>query len=487
MISCALLLGVASRPAAAFLPPPYGGVITAPLPDQVVTLDPARAGRESELQVISLLFDSLYTLLPRGVPRPHLVEPNPEVSADGKSWRFQLRSNVRLSNGKILVAPDVVASLRRLKTGPHGYLIAPVRAVEADGPGSVVLRLWRKCPGLPWLLAAPSSGIAVPAATPRGGRATVLVGTGPFRLHAQSAGAIHLRAHLGHFSGRPYLDEVRFIVFDRASAEVATFQVGGIQVSLRGTSVFGGRPRNATAESESPIVTPVFLGVGRGQPLLADAAFRLALLRGIDRRRLGRLVGMGRTEGADSPVPRHLLRLQPRPIGFDRMAAGRILGRLAGPRETLRSEAARGRIKLSLLVDASRFEDAVVAGQIVADLDQLGIAATVEAKPAAEYQGRLEEGRYELVLGRMPVQVPLASAVLARALALSGDRPAAQRCIASGTCGAKEAAGFMRRLQLLPLVHASTRVFYDARLGALRLASSTFIPYADLYWARRSP
>jgi peptide/nickel transport system substrate-binding protein len=480
--------------AAAYLPASYGGAISVALPDQIVTLDPARATRESELQVISLLFDPLYLVGPDNTPRPHLVEPGPEISADGKVWRLRLRPNVRLTTGRTLTAADVVASLRRLKKGPNAHLLAPVRALEVDG-ATIVVRLARKNAALPWLLAAPSTGIAtVPqcgAVYQQSGQRTQgcsgIAGSGPFRLHARTPTTVHLKAHVAHFAGRPYLDELRLTVFDKATAEVATFQIGNLQISLRGTSVFGGRPRHASAELESPIITPVFLGVGRSRPYLADAQFRLALLKGIDRRRLGRLAAVGRAEVADGPVCARLLRGAPRAVAFDRAAANRLLSKLAGQYSAMRADAAGGRMKLSLLVDASRFEDPMVAGQIVADLDRLGIAATIEARPAAEYQARLEEGRYELVLGRQPLQAALAQVALSGALAGAGERQAAQRCLSAPVCGVKEAAQFMKRLPFIPLVHVSSRAFYDARLGAPRLTALGLLAYADLFWTRRGP
>jgi ABC-type transport system substrate-binding protein len=498
-----VLLVLAAGRASAYLPPPYGGSATVPLADLPVTLDPARASRESELQLVALLHDGLYQLGPDGRPRPHLCEAAPEVSADGKRWRLALRPGVKLSSGRPLAASDVVASLRRARRGPHGHLLAVVRSFELESgapaaPAALLIHLHRRTPTLPYLLAAPFAAIAVPQRVAghrsdgRGSFAplTQFLGSGPFRLHARTATGLQLKANAGHFAGRPYLDELQLTLFERASAEVATFQVGGLQVSLRGTSVFGGRPRHPSSEVESSPSTLVFLGVGRGKPYLADRDLRLALLRGIDRARLGRLASVGRAEIADGPVCARLARPAPPRLAFDRTLANRLLAKAAAAHEALRRDAAQGRLKLSLLVDASRFEDAVVAGQLVADLDRIGIAATVESQPAAEYQARLDEGRFDLVLARQPQQVPLTAAALASALAAGGDRQAAVRCMLGGcgaTGGVREATLFMRRLPLVPLVHVGARVFYDARLGQLRLSTLGLVRYADVHWQRRVP
>lgn len=482
------LLGLAPTSARAYLPAPYGGSVTVPLADLPVTLDPAQATRESELQIVSLIYDAIYAYTPDGKLQPHLCEA-PTISEDGKTWRLPLRPGIKLSSGRPLGVADLVASLRRAKRGPNGHLLAPVRTIEADGasPGVLVLSLLRKSAILPHLLAAPASAIAVPQ---RVGAQSQLLGSGPFRLHQRTANGFLLRANSSHFAGRPYLDEVTFALFEKASAEVATFQVGGLQVSLRGASVFGGRPRHATLELEGAPTTTLLLGVGRGKPYLADRELRLALLRGIDRARLGRLAGIGRVEIADGPVASRLARTVPARIAFDRAVANRILARLAGQHESLRKDAGSGRLRLSLLVDQSRFEDPVVAGQLVADLDRIGIAATLEVNPAAEYQARLEAGRYDLVLARLPVQAPIGVVALAGALAAGGERAAAARCLTAGcTPGAagREVQGFVRRLPFVPLVHVGTRIFHDARLALLRLTPLGLLDYANVCWARRSP
>ncbi len=485
----ALAALAALAPAAhAYLPAPYGGSVTVPLPDLPVTLDPALASRESELQIVSLLYDSLYSYTPEGKLQPHLCEA-PTISEDGKSWRLRLRPGIRLSSGKPLGPADVVASLRRAKRGPNGNLLASIGSVELDAasPGWIVLALHRKTPFLPQLLAAPVAAVAV---SQRVGAQTLLLGSGPFRLHQRTASGLQLRANPTHFAGRPFLDEISFALFEKASAEVATFQVGNLQISFRGASVFGGRPRNATLELEGAPLTPVYLGVGRAKPYLADPQLRLALLRGIDRARLGRLAGVGRVEVADSPVPSRLARPLPARVSFDRATANRLLARAAAQHEALRRDAAGGRLRLSLLYDRSRFEDAVVAGQLVADLDRIGIAATLEGTPAAEYQARLAEGRFELVLGRLPLQVPVGSAALASALAAGGDRVGAARCLTAGCAagaGGREVQAFLRRLPFVPLVHVGARVFYDARLTLLRLTPLGLLGYANVSWARRSP
>ena len=266
----------------AFLPAPYGGKVVAPLPDQPVTLDPALATRQSELQIISLLHDPLYRVDAAGTPRPNLVLPDPEISNEGLTWTLKLRPGLKLSNGAPLRLAHVVASLQRVTRGPNAHLLAPVRGIGAPGTGELVITLRAPTPHLPLLLSAPTTGVAV-------GQGKALLGTGPFRLTRASGGIIKLSPNLGHHAGRPYLDQLTLQTFARASNEAAAFQAGAIHVSMHGASLFGGAQRQVTASAASPACATLFLGVGKEPAYLADPQVRLALSTAVDRSRLARL------------------------------------------------------------------------------------------------------------------------------------------------------------------------------------------------------
>ena len=473
------LLSLVTWPASAYLPPTYGGIVTATLPDRPVTLDPAQATRASELMVVPLVYDSLFRVGRKGGPRPHLLDGKPKVSADGKTWRLRLRSGVRVNGNITLEASHVVASLRRLRKGPNAYLLARVRALSAEGKDVVVVALRRPAPTLPYVLSAPATAIVV-----TNGRR--LLGTGPYVLASKSSTLIQLKANPSHFAGRPYLDELRFRLFSKASAESVSFQVGALQLSYQGAPVFGSKPRFPSREMSSPPLDHIFLGVGRRQPYLSDPLFRRALQSGIDRRRLAKLVGSGKAPLAHGPVSRRLMRRSSRAVAFDRGAARRMLQRAAVRYPALRGALGGGRLKVSLLVDSSRFGDRILAGQIVADLDRIGITCTIEALPAMDYRSRLASGRFDLVLGHQALQVPLGGVALAGAHALARDPGSARQCMVRG-CGARAVARFMKRLPLIPLLHATVRVHHNTRLGGVHTDTTGRILYESLYWRRTGP
>lgn len=475
------LMVALGQPAFAYLPPAYGGSLSAPLPGRWVTLDPALASRAAELQIIHLLYDTLFVLSDENQARPHLAASDPEVSEEGLRWVIALRPDIALWTGRPLRAAQVAASLRRVQSGPSAYLLAPVRSIRALGPASLELRLHRPCPELTLLLSAPATAIAVP-------REGKLQGTGPFRLHEVSGSHVLLKAFARHFAGRPYLDDLRLMVFDRPAAEMAAFQAGALQLSQQGPSLFGGPTPMAVRTLASTGNSLLALLPGKERPYLKDAQVRQALLMALDRGRLGRLEGSGARSVAGSPLlkPPPPLR-EVRPLPYSRDAARRLLQRAAARLPALRRDLDGGRLKLDILVDKSQAPDLLLAGQIVADLDGIGVAATVAVKDPAEYQARLEAGRFDLLLGRATVQAPFPAATLAGALALAGEPDQARRCLLTSSGAARAFNQFTRYLPLLPLLHSAPRLFHDARIGGLAQDPLGRIRFDQVHWLRGQP
>ncbi len=77
------------------------------------TLDPAIMWSENEGMLACLMFNSLLDSDADGNLVPMLAESLPAVSSDGLTYTFHLRPGVHFSNGRELVAEDVVFTLER--------------------------------------------------------------------------------------------------------------------------------------------------------------------------------------------------------------------------------------------------------------------------------------------------------------------------------------------------------------------------------------
>ncbi len=97
----------------------HGGTLRLAMAYEPRCLDPALIWSEDEGILVCLLFDSLLDYDAQGNFVPALAESLPVVSSDGLIYTFTLRP-VRFSNGRELVAQDVVFTLERYfdpKTG----------------------------------------------------------------------------------------------------------------------------------------------------------------------------------------------------------------------------------------------------------------------------------------------------------------------------------------------------------------------------------
>ena len=160
------------------------------------TLDPHTTRSTTDVTAKINLYDGLYRY--EGNPPnliPWLAESH-TVSADGLTWTFTLRQDVRFHDGSGMTSDDVVYSFRRLlalkqaPSAPFWPILKPENVV-ATAPYEVRLTLDK--PYAPFLAAVPMVGIverkAAEAHTQNGDNATAWLagndaGTGPYTVEA---------------------------------------------------------------------------------------------------------------------------------------------------------------------------------------------------------------------------------------------------------------------------------------------------------------
>ncbi|UCD71678.1 MAG: ABC transporter substrate-binding protein [Syntrophobacterales bacterium] len=92
-------------------------------------IDPAVGGDYSSTRALTILYDTLVYPDKTGAPQSHVAE-SWEVSPDGKTWTFHLRSGVKFHNGDELTAEDVAFSMERLVTIGEGWAFLFTGLVE---------------------------------------------------------------------------------------------------------------------------------------------------------------------------------------------------------------------------------------------------------------------------------------------------------------------------------------------------------------------
>lgn len=102
--------------------------------DEVRTLDPHQVSVDTEIRVVSDVFQGLTDLDKNAQPIPgHAARW--DVSNDGLTWTFYLRSDLKWSDGVPITADDFVYSFRRLvapeTASTYASLLAPIAEADA--------------------------------------------------------------------------------------------------------------------------------------------------------------------------------------------------------------------------------------------------------------------------------------------------------------------------------------------------------------------
>ena len=283
---------------------PLGGLVVAQK-SRIDSLDPVRASRSGQMQVLSALGDPLYAIAADGSIEPRLATALPRLSEDGRVARIPLRRGVRFHDGTRFDAEAMVFSLERfLAIGTLGYQLSErVEAVRKVGPYELELRLKRPFTPLPQLLSAifltPDSPTAY-----RNHRDGPLndrfVGTGPYRLTFFTDQQQRLVPFEGYWGPPPANEGLDLVTLSNSTALFGALRSGEVDVLLTSGMEIDHQEalhRDAAAgrlrEAVGPSMEIGLISLLTDQPPLDDPRLRRALARSLDRVTLSRRVSLG--------------------------------------------------------------------------------------------------------------------------------------------------------------------------------------------------
>jgi peptide/nickel transport system substrate-binding protein len=243
--------GLLAGTAAAALPlPAYaqkkGGVAVVAQSAPPPTIDAQTSSAAATRNISLHVHETLFARDENANPVPDLAE-GVDMSADGLSYKFTLRSGVNFHNGKVMTSADVKASLERYaRVGMSKFFMAPVDAIETPDSKTVTVRLKNIFPGFIENLSSPRAPCAImpeeECAKPagEGGR----IGTGPFTM-GEFRSDSHIMLHRFEnyspnnnykardgFAGRKtaYFDSLRIRFMPEGGARTAGLQTGELHV-----------------------------------------------------------------------------------------------------------------------------------------------------------------------------------------------------------------------------------------------------------------
>jgi len=381
-------------------------------PSEPETLDPAKSTGLYEGKIELELFEALVTRDATGAIIPGAAD-SWDVSADGLTYTFHLRPDLKYSNGEPVLAGDFVYGMRRLAdpaTGSENGIaleavdqaaeiqagkVTDLARLGASAPDdrTVVVRLWRRSVRL--IDYAIDFFPLRQADIERNGiewtRPGKLVGNGAYVL-ADWVPQSHIelrRNPLYREAAAVTIDRVRYVVAGSPETALKMFRAGELDISeLPRTELEWAKANLAAALKPEPEIGTYMVGLNVGAPPMNDPKLRRALALVVDQAALTRKV----VRGDQVPAYRFIAPLLPGyPDVSEAFKDTAMAARVAEARK-LYAEAGYGPgkpLKLSLMLAKGRDWDRWALALVGMWHDALGVEATLDATEWQVYLGRL--------------------------------------------------------------------------------------------------
>ena len=374
--------------------------------ERVSSMDPAMATSVYDSHAVQLVYETPLEIDYRA--RPYKLIPGfcelPEVSPDGLTYTFRLRSRCPTFN-----SADLVRSLERLRDpkviSPNGWIMKDVDVVKVLGPRAVAIRLKRRCHFFPWLMAMSATGVVGPNGE----------GAGPYKL-------THWRKNHEMVFSRRLLnnrtieqseqsnnfDTIRYLVVDDASTQWLMFLKGELDflesVSRDNfDSVVGADGRlDATLEKAGvmlhsiPTLEVLHFGINMRDPVLGpNRKLRQALNAAFDYPAWEKFYN-GRIIPCPTPVPPGVDgRLEkPFPYAFDLEKARRLLAEAGYPDGI--DPKTRRRLVLTLSIGRASQESREAGELAAAFYEKIGVRLELDFKTWTAFVDAVNEGRVQM-------------------------------------------------------------------------------------------
>lgn len=307
-------------------------------------IDPHLVSAYSDFQVVNALFEGLTTIDEHtSLPIPAAAE-SWETSANGLTWTFHLRPNLKWSDGEPLTAKTFRDSFTRALAptiaSEYAYVLFPIKnaagfnagkypdfvavGVKAIDDLTLTIELERPTPALPSILTLSVAWpVPIHVLKRNGGfidrknrwtRPENIVGNGPFRLTDWSPNQHILVERNPHYhnDANTQLNGIAFYPYDNAASQEAAFRSGQLHLTseIPLTKIATYRAENPELLRLDPFLQSGFMRFNLTKPPFDDIRVRRAFSRAIDRQSLADHVFTGGELPAGSLTP-------PQTAGYD--------------------------------------------------------------------------------------------------------------------------------------------------------------------------
>ena len=292
------------------------------------SFDPAEAYDYFGSEVVFNTAETLVTYAPNAVkPSALLAAALPDVSADGLTYTFRLRTGVKFQDGTDMDAAAVKFSLERAKafgdkdSEAAGFLLSGIKDIATPSPTAVVITL--SAPDVAFLsrlaysvasIVSPTayrdnvaSGTEAGAAVLAKYKTDTIVGTGPYKLVSyKEKQSLEFQANPGYWGTRPRTGKILVRLFDKSSALKIALQNHEVDIAFRSlqpdelASFRGARGFNVV-EGQAPGIRYLVFNVNTAPWNNPD--LRKALAAALDRTPVVNEVLKGTGKPLDSMIP----------------------------------------------------------------------------------------------------------------------------------------------------------------------------------------
>jgi peptide/nickel transport system substrate-binding protein len=368
------------------------GTFTVALAQAPTSMDPGRRLGVGSFYATANLYDGLVTWNEDFTDvAPQLCE-SWRVSADAREWVGKLRAGMTFHDGMPIDATAIRKNFEYFLRNA-AYLFIPLPIKQLDDSKRDEIRFVFESPYPDFTRNVTLLKMQSPRAIAAGPRAIDKspIGSGAFKFVSASATEIRFERFEGYWNRpRPYFRELVYKLIPDAAARLAALRSGQVNLAtnLAPEDVVQLEGDSRTKVVSKPSWMMTTLNFKLLAPPLNDLRVRQAIAYAIDRDAIMRSLGHGRGRVADGfmmPGIEGYSPMQPS-YAYDPDRA-RALLRDVGGTVTLRMAVASGDAAANYL------QSEAVAQAIAAQLKDVGIDASVDALPEAEYQRERAEPR----------------------------------------------------------------------------------------------
>jgi len=429
VLCTALAMLGATVPAAA--DSPKNSTLTVVSDTQMTTFNPFVSYYDGELNVISMIFPALTYSDRNNQPAPYLASKW-TTSSDGLTWTFDIRPNLKWTDGQPLTAKDIAWTYNLVMTNTvaataNGTLVANIASVSAPNDTTFVIKtktkqanlLYESLPVVPQhIWQSHVSNLKAYTSMPTGGKP--VVGYGPYTLTAFKTTYATLKANKDFVLGAPKYDTLISQYFSSSDAAVNALKTGQVQqdASLTATqykalsntpgiTTYRQEPTGWTAIEINPGArTKSGKSIGTGNPILHDKTVRQAIEYGIDRQTLVTKVldGLGQVGAGYIPSGYPQWAWQPsadQKIGYDPDKANQLLDQAGYPKgsDGIRTDKKTGKqLSFRLGIHSDDSGDAAIATYLVPWMKAIGIKLKVEPMSFSQLNDNLAKGDWDILM-----------------------------------------------------------------------------------------